>query len=233
MDCKKFSSTIPALLIAAGIVISGFALKAGIDNFAFRDREVSVRGLAERTVKADNASWSVSYTITGDDLQELYAQLKNKNAKVKSFVRECGIDDADITYGTPSVYEPQAERYGETNRNYRYALTGTVNVNTSKVDEVYTMVDKQGVLLARGIPFSSTYVNYTFNGLNKIKPEMIAEATKNAREAAAQFAKDSESTLGKIKTANQGQFSIGDLDSGKPYMKNVRVVSTVVYYLED
>lgn len=95
------------------------------------------------------------------------------------------------------------------------------------------MVDKQGVLLARGIPFSGTYVNYTFNGLNKIKPEMIAEATKNAREAAAQFAKDSESTLGKIKTANQGQFSIDDLDSGKPYMKNVRVVSTVVYYLED
>lgn len=78
MDCKKFSSTIPALLIAAGIVISGFALKAGIDNFAFRDREVSVRGLAERTVKADNASWNVSYTITGNDLQALYAQLEDK-----------------------------------------------------------------------------------------------------------------------------------------------------------
>lgn len=88
MDCKKFSSTIPALLIAAGIVISGFALKAGIDNFAFRDREVSVRGLAERTVKADNASWSVSYTITGDDLQELYAQLKSKNAKSKNPLSE-------------------------------------------------------------------------------------------------------------------------------------------------
>lgn len=233
MDCKKFSSAIPALLIAAGIAISGFAVKAGIDNFAFRDREVSVRGLAERTVKADNASWNVSYTITGNDLQTLYAQLEDKNATIKAFIKECGIAEADITLGTPSVYEPEAERYGETNRNYRYALTGTVNVNTSKVDDVYAMVDKQGVLLARGIPFSSTYVNYTFNGLNKIKPEMIAQATKSAREAAAQFAKDSESTLGKIKTASQGQFSIEDLDSGKPYMKNVRVVSTVVYYLED
>ena len=233
MDCKKISSALPALLIAAGIVISGFALKAGIDNIAFRDREVSVRGLAERTVKADNASWNVSYTITGDDLRALYAQLEDKNAAVKSFVKECGIAEADITFDTPSVYEPQAERYGETNRNYRYALTGTVNVNTTKVDDVYAMVGKQGALLARGIPVSNTYVNYTFNGLNSIKPEMIAEATKNAREAAAQFAKDSESALGKIKTASQGQFSIDGLDSGKPYMKNVRVVSTVVYYLED
>lgn len=233
MDCKKFSSVIPALLIAAGIAVSGFALKAGIDNIASRDRIVSVRGLAERTVKADNASWNVSYTITGNDLQALYAQLEDKNATVKSFIKECGIDEADITIGTPSVYEPEAERYGETNRNYRYALTGTVNVNTTKVDDVYAMVGKQGALLARGIPVSNTYVNYTFNGLNSIKPEMIAEATKNAREAAAQFAKDSESTLGKIKTASQGQFSIEDLDSGKPYMKNVRVVSSVVYYLED
>lgn len=233
MNCSKLSSTVPALLLAVGIVVAGFALKAGIDNIAYRDREVSVRGLAEREVKADNASWYVSFTITGDDLQTLYAQLEQKSATVKSFVKENGIDEGDITIGTPSVYEPQAERYGDTNRNYRYALTGTVNVNTGKVDAVYAMVGKQGVLLSRGVPFSETYVNYNFNGLNSIKPEMIADATKNAREAAAQFAKDSESTLGKIKTASQGQFSIENFDSGKPYMKNVRVVSTVVYYLED
>ena len=95
------------------------------------------------------------------------------------------------------------------------------------------LLNRQGELLNQGIAFANLSINYTYTDLNKIKPEMIVEATKNAREAAEQFAKDSESVLGKIKTATQGYFSIEDSDPSTPYVKNIRVVTNVTYYLED
>ncbi len=230
---KKFMGIIPALLIAAAIVVLGFCLKAGFNSLAFKDREVGVKGLAEKVVKADEASWSMSYTLTGDELTSLYDQTTGTTKIITDFIKSSKIPETDITIGTPSVYDARADRYGSDKINYNYSLTVTVYVSTKQVDAVYAMCQAQGSLLSKGVPFTDTNVSYTYNGLNSIKPEMIAEATKNAREAADRFAADSQSVLGKIKSASQGQFEIDDIPADKPYMKKVRVVSSIVYYLED
>ena len=120
---------------------------------------------------------------------------------------------------------------------YRYNLTSIITVSSQQVELVRNLIAEQGELLDKGVAIVSgeynTQVNYLFTGLNDLKPDMIAEATRNAREAAQQFATDSDSKLGKIKTASQGQFSISDRDQYTPYLKTVRVVTSVVYYLKD
>ena len=111
-----------------------------------------------------------------------------------------------------------------------------VTVCTDKVDEIIALQSRQGELLQRGIATAASWeyqTVYSFTKLNEIKPAMIETATKNARETAEKFAADSDSKLGKIKRATQGQFSITDRDSNTPYMKNVRVVTSVDYYLKD
>ena len=133
----------------------------------------------------------------------------------------------------PDSYDAASNRYGSDSFRYNYSINCTVTVTTSKVKKVRELLNRQAELLKQGIAYSNSYINYQYTGLNSIKPEMIAEATKNARAAASQFAADSESHLGKIKTASQGQFSIDDSDSSTPFIKKVRVVSTIVYYLED
>ncbi|MBO5053363.1 MAG: SIMPL domain-containing protein [Muribaculaceae bacterium] len=230
---KLVYRSLPALLIAVAIVVLGLAIKGGFDNIAFRDREVTVRGLAERQVKANVASWSANFTVTGNSLETLYGECQDKSKAIVSFLTQNKIPEADITVGSPSVYEPALNQYNSTPVDYKYAVTVTVNISTKAVDAVYALDSAQGVLLSQGIALKdcSTYYNYT--DLNSIKSDMIAEATRNARKAADSFAEDSESKVGKIKTASQGQFSIDDVQGGKPYAKNVRVVSTVVYYLED
>ncbi len=230
---KKISRFIPSLLIALAIVVLGLCLKGGFDNIAFKDRYVGVRGLAERQVKATTASWNLSYTLTGDDLSSLYEQVEGKNKIVIDFLKSAGIPESDITAQTPTIYDPTTNRYTTERPDYRYSITVTVSVSSDKVDAVYAMTQKQGELLTKGVPYSETMVNYSFTQLNSIKPEMVAEATKNAREVADRFAADSQSAVGKIKSATQGQFSIEDVESAKPYYKNVRIVTYVDYYLED
>lgn len=230
---KKLNAIIPSAIIGVAIVILGFALKAGIDNIAFRDREVTVKGLAEREVKADLVTWPISYSIAGDELSSLYDQVSRNNEKIITFLTSNGISREEISVTPPDTYNAMSNQYRSGTFNYNYSITSTVSVTTTKVDKVRELLNRQSELLKDGVAFSNSYINYQFTGLNKIKPEMIGEATKAARAAAAQFAADSESRVGKIKSANQGQFSIDDVDSSTPYMKKVRVVSTIVYYLED
>lgn len=229
----KKTNIIAAGLIAVGVIVLGFLLKAGIDNIAFRDREVTVRGLAEREVPADKVTWPITYSVAGNDLQQIYNTVSENNAKIVKFLTSNGISEDEISVNPPDTYDATTNRYRSDSFNYNYAINCTVTVTTGKVAKVRELLNRQSELLKEGIAFSNSYINYQFTGLNEIKPEMIAEATKNARAAADQFAADSESTVGKIKTASQGQFSIDDSDSSTPFIKKVRVVSTIVYYLED
>ncbi len=230
---KSISKIAPALLLAVGIVILGFTLKAGVDNIAFRDREVTVRGLAEREVPADLVTWPITYSLAGNNLQTIYDQVSKNNDIIVKFLTSNGISQDEISVNPPDTYDATSNRYRSDSFNYNYSINCTVTVTTDKVEKVRQLLNRQSDLLKEGIAFSNSYINYQFTGLNSIKPEMIAEATKNARAAANQFAADSESHIGKIKTASQGQFSIEDSDSSTPYIKKVRVVSTIVYYLED
>lgn len=229
----KYQGIIAAAVVAAGICVLGFCVKAGMDNFAFRDRVVTVRGLAERTVEADYVTWPLTYSLGGNDLPALYERMQASNAIVVKFLTDNGISDSDISVNPPDLYNAEGNIYGGNQAKFQYNLTVNITVATKQVEKVRELLLRQSELLKQGVAVSNNYINYQFNGLNDIKPEMIAEATKNAREAADRFAQDSDSRVGKIKTATQGQFSIESTDNSTPQMKNVRVVSTIVYYLED
>lgn len=227
------STVIGAAVLAVSICVLGFCIKAGIDNFAFRDRVVTVRGLAERTVEADYVTWPMNYAVAGDDLARLYNEMQTNNDIVVKFLTDNGIERDEISVNPPDLYNAAGNVYGGDRARYQYNLNVTITVATKKVAKVRELITRQSELLKKGVAVSNNYINYQFTGLNSVKPEMIAEATKNARVAADQFASDSSSKVGKIKTATQGQFSISDADSSTPQLKNVRVVSTIVYYLED
>ena len=220
------------LILAVGLLALGLCIRSGFSSLSTKNRFVDVRGLAERTVKANQVTWPVQYTITGDDLPALYQQCTDKNKIVLDFLTSNGIPASEISVNPPNIDDISANAWNDKAR-FKYSLTSTMTVLTTQVDKVRELLNRQGELLNQGIAFANLSINYTYTDLNKIKPEMIVEATKNAREAAEQFAKDSESVLGKIKTATQGYFSIEDSDPSTPYVKNIRVVTNVTYYLED
>ena len=220
------------LILAVGMLVLGLCIRSGFSSLSTKNRFVDVRGLAERTVKANQVTWPVQYTITGDDLPALYQQCTDKNKIMLDFLTSNGIPASEISVNPPNVDDISANAWNDKAR-FKYSLTSTMTVLTTQVDKVRELLNRQGELLNQGIAFANLSINYTYTDLNKIKPEMIVEATKNAREAAEQFAKDSESVLGKIKTATQGYFSIEDTDPSTPYVKNIRVVTNVTYYLED
>lgn len=228
---------IEAVILTIGLIALGLSIKSGISSFAQRDRVVNVKGLAEREMQADKVIWPIVYKEVGNNLNELYENLNNKNKTIISFLKSNGITSEEITVAAPQVLDMEAERYAQNQSNYRYNITSVITVSSNNVDLVRKLISEQFELLKQGVAVvGNDYqynVIYSFTKLNEIKPLMIEEATKNAREAAEKFAQDSNSKLGKIKTANQGLFSISDRDENTPHIKNIRVVSTVEYYLKD
>ena len=234
---KQTEKIISAIIIAAGIVVMGFALRSGIVTFKDMDRRVTVKGLSEREVKADKVTWPLVYKELGNDPAAMYQLLVYKNRQVVAFLKSAGIKDEDISVNPPVITDRQADNYGNEIMNYRYKAKRAITVTSSDVDKVRSLMRRQSELMKQGIAlvseeYSNTTVSYEFTGLNKIKPEMIEEATKNARATAQKFADDSESSLGGILSAQQGQFSIEDRDSNTPYIKRLRVVNTIEYSLK-
>lgn len=218
-----------------GLVVGALLLGNAIRASRADDRVVSVKGLCEREVKADKVICPFAYKEGGDNLQQLYRTIEDKNGVIIEFLKDAGISEEEITIAAPKVVDTRTEWSGSQNR-YAYIVTSVVTVCTDKVDEIIALQSRQGELLQRGIATAASWeyqTVYSFTKLNEIKPAMIETATKNARETAEKFAADSDSKLGKIKRATQGQFSITDRDSNTPYMKNVRVVTSVDYYLKD
>ena len=153
-----------------------------------------------------------------------------------AFLKDAGLDASEITVATPTVTDAQADNYSNKNMTYRYNMIQTVTVSTDKVALVLDLMKRQSELLKAGVTLANDYswqTTFEFTGLNSVKPTMIEEATKNARAAAEKFAEDSGSKLGKIRRANQGQFSISNRDNFTPNVKNIRVVTTVEYFLKD
>lgn len=224
-------------MIIPTVIEIGAFLYCAMIHTKDRDRVVSVRGLSEREVKADFVIWPIVYKEVGNDLSLIHDAVQTKNATLAKFLRDNGVDAAEISWSAPEIEDAQGERYGDNRRPFRYIATVVTTVASKNVDRVREIMGKQGELLKQGIAFSGDDYRYrkiySFNGLNEIKPAMIDEANKNARAAAEKFATDSESKLGKIKTATQGQFSISDRDENTPFIKNVRVVTNVQYFLED
>jgi hypothetical protein len=225
-------------LLCAGLVVMGYLLSSGVTKFKALDRSVMVKGLSEKDVPADIAIWPIKFDVANDDLNGLVTTIGEKNAIVLEFLRSNGFDQNDISVSAPSIIDRQAQGYGDANRfAYRYAGSSTVSVYTKNVELVRKTITKLVELGKMGVAVSGenyeSKTEFLFTRLNDIKPEMIEEATMNARMVAEKFASDSRSKLGKIKSASQGQFTIENRDSNTPYIKKIRVVSTLEYYLSD
>lgn len=234
---KVNEKIVAAVIVAMGMMGMGGALRSGIIQFKDMDRSVTVKGLSEREVMADKVTWSLMYKELGNDPTEMYNLLEQKNGKVVAFLKAYGIKSENISINPPQIVDRQADNYGNEIMNYRYKATSVITVTSSEVEKVRGLLSKQSELMKQGIALvSSEYgdnsVAYEFTGLNNIKPEMIEEATKNARTTAQKFADDSDSELGEIRSAQQGQFSIEDRDANTPYIKKLRVVNTIEYSLK-
>ena len=227
------SRIIEAAIIAVGMTAMGWSIKSGIDNFSNKDRKVTVKGLAEREVKADKVTWSLSSNEMGDDLPTLYERINVKTGKIKAFLKKNGIDEEEITVNPPTVNDLESNQWSENRKNFRYIINTTLTVSTQKVDLVKNAIFRQAELLKQGVAIEGSNPQYEYVSFQQMKPEMMEEAIKNAQKTAEQFAKASDSKLGKIQTAGQGQFEIGDRDQNTPYIKKVRVVTTVTYSLGD
>lgn len=226
-----------AVLLTIGLIAMGAEIRQGINNFVEKDRVVTVKGLAEMEVPANKVTWPLMYKEVGNDLATLYNKISDTNSAIVNFLKRKGITEDEISINAPEIIDMQAERYNSNPVPYRYNVTTVITVTSSKVDLVRSLISEQGELLKQGIAITGGdyryNITYDYTGLNDVKPQMIEEATKNAREAAQKFAKDSDSELGKIKRASQGQFSINDRDANTPYIKRIRVVTTIDYSLED
>lgn len=235
---KTFKKALPGLCIGIGLIVMAVILSHGIITVKDRDRIVTVKGLAEREVNADRVIWPLVFKEVGNDMSEIYTSLNRKNEIVCDFLKENGIGDEEISIAAPQIIDMRAERYVNSNEiNYRYNVTSVITVTSGQIDKVRQLIVRQADLLKKGVAITGDDYRYTtqyeFTRLNDIKPEMIEEATMAARNAAEKFAKDSDSKLGKIRRANQGQFVISDRDNNTPYIKQVRVVTTIDYYLKD
>ena len=234
---KEKEKIISAAIIAIGIVVLGMFLKAGIDNFTEKDRKVTVKGLAETEVKADKITWPIVSKELGNDLPELYNRIASKQQTIKRFLMANGITADEITINAPQVVDLSADQYTSNNKPYRYNITLIITVTSKHVDRVREIISRQGELLKQGVAIVagdySNQITYELQSFKKMKPKMMSEAIENAQQTAQQFAKNSQSKLNKIVSADQGQFSIDNRDENTPWIKRVRVVTTVTYSLKD
>jgi hypothetical protein len=232
------SALVLGLLLCVGLIGLGFQIGKSLIAFRSLERTVTVKGLSEREVNANVAIWPITFNEADNDLDHLYADIQKKNALITAFLAGQGFPEAALSAGPPSVIDKQAQGYsGSEGIKFRYSAQSTITVYTEDVDRVLQARKRLVDLGRQGIAFLGqdyqARTEFLYTELNRLKPEMIQEATRNAREVAEKFAKDSQSRLGKIKQASQGQFSINNRDSNTPHIKKVRVVSTITYYLVD
>lgn len=231
-----------ASILALGIFFGAIGLGALGGNALIEakqwERSVAVKGLSEREYIADQVIWPLQFVEADNNLTSLYQTMSEKSEKVKRYLLSKGLPDSEVSIGLPEVTDKLAQRYGDPGAvKFRYSGMQTVTVFSHDVERVRSVMQDMAGLLAQGVALNTdnyqARTEFIFTRLNEIKPEMIEEATINAREVALKFAEDSQSQLGKIKRANQGQFSIFDRDSQHPHIKKVRVVSTIEYTLTD
>jgi uncharacterized protein len=246
-------STILGVLLAIGLIVGGLLLGTRIRDFKRADRYVEVKGLVERTVKSDSATWPISFSEAGDSLPTVFSASEKDKAAVIAFLQAQGFAQPDMTLGSISVTDRSTQQFNSNEHGPRFIVQQTITLNSSDVDKVAAANAKTADLIRAGVVIQSGQngaggggggIIYKFNGLNALKPDMITEATRNARVSADRFAADSGSQVGAIRNAEQGVFSISAANAGgtgedggfdqqadSSIMKKVRVVSTIDYYL--
>lgn len=226
---------IAAAVLSIGFAGSGFFIAHGLVDSRQVERYVEVKGLAEKIVKSDEAVWTLSTKLVSNDLPSLYQAIDDAQAKTRKFLKEQGFNDNELSANPVSVTDNQSINYSSNQQIPRYSADTGMTVSTTKVDTIMSAVQKTGDLVQQGIVVTNSNALFRFSDLNRIKPEMLNEATLNAQAAAESFAKNAHATLGKIRQARQGLFTIMDAnssyDSGNAIMKKVRIVTTIEFEL--
>ena len=227
-----------AAIIALAIVVFGSFIQNSLARFVNKERVVTVKGLSEREMPADKVTWPLVFKELGNDPAEIYRSIERKNEVLVSFLQKQGLGTEEVMVNAPDIKDRFADSWSQEQITNRYVATSVIIVTSNKVELVRSIMQKQAQLMKMGIAlitedYGKNTVKYEFTRLNDIKPEMVEESTKNARATAEKFAEDSDSELGKIRRATQGQFSITDRDNNTPHIKNIRVVSTIEYYIND
>jgi hypothetical protein len=229
---------LPACILSLGLIFSGYFIGHGIVNFKYTERTISVKGLAERTVKSDQATWSLKYAYSSDSLPELYTGILNSQEKIKKFMLNKGFGADEIEMQAAIITDNQNNAYLQNNNDKlkRYLADAGVVITTKKIDQAKQAVQQTLELINAGIILNSSYVTYGYTELNNIKSQILDEATANAKKTAESFAVNSNNKLGKIKAASQGQITINDSGIGGTsdlsINKTVRIVTTVTYLLD-
>lgn len=250
---EKRNTIIIAVAIVVGLAVNALFMGHSLERFKKEDRFISVKGLAEKEVKADLAVWTIKARVANNDLLEGSKAIENVKDQVIAFLKKNGIRAKEIVLKDLIVNDRMAQEYGNFNANsgYRYLITKNIQVRSNNVENVQNvsrMTDellKAGVVVSQRNEYEGGNVQYYFTGLNGIKPAMLSEATRNAKDAAIQFTKESETKLGKLRKASQGLFSIADRDESlsspgeagyannvSDIYKKVRVVINVEYSVE-
>ena len=233
----KNSVLLPSLFLAVAIVIAGYFIGNIHKTGKEYDRYVQVKGLSEREVQADLAVWPINAVLTGNDLKTLKDNIENQNKQVYQFFLDQGFNDAELTKGMVNITDARSNLYNNNSQytGFRYLSKSEFTVRTKNIKKLQKALSESLTLMSKGIVLGSKNewrpIEYIFTGLNELKPSMIEEATTNARQVAEKFARDSDSKVGPIRVARQGQFSINDRDQNTPEIKIIRVVSTIDYQL--
>lgn len=231
------AALILGLFIFLGLAVLGFQLSQGALKFKAFERTVTVKGLSEKEVPADIVLWPIPFSTAGNDLEKLYVDIERDAQEIVSFLKANGFESREITVAPPIISDKLSQGYEKARIEFRYTAERIVTVYSTNIELARDAMNQLATLGKKGIAFTGDNyqhaTEYLFTRLNEIKPTMVEEATRAAREVAQKFAQDSESRLGKIKRARQGQFSISMRDKNNPHIKRIRVVSTVEYYLSD
>lgn len=241
---QQKSNFMAASILAFGIALSGYFAGNALVKSRLGFRTITVKGLAERAVKADLGFWPIRFVASGATLEEARTKLKNHEAAVKTYITAQGFAATEFQVQNVQVQDKLVESYGsQINEGARYVLTEDILVRSNDVDKISKAARGISELLAQGLIFSSDSYNsgptFMYTKLNDLKPQLLTDATKRAKEAAQKFATESGSKVGKIQNANQGIIEVNPAieipnESGdKQIDKNVRVVTTITYFIKD
>lgn len=222
---SKFLFISIALVIFSVLISVAFFFSA--KDFSKQGSYVEVKGLSEKIVKADTAIWSMSFEVKSNNIDTLYADIEKNITTIKTFLTEKGFEASEINVAPVNIYQ---DTYKDA--AFRYNSTNQVSVYTKKVDLARSSSNETLLLVKRGVVLNQNFISFEFSDLNSIKPEMLAEAIKNARDTASQFASNSGSSVGSVTRGNQGVFDITDKDPGSPEYKKIRLVSTLRFLLK-
>lgn len=224
-----------AIIMALGIALSGYFIYRGISKYAEKDRCVTVKGLSEREVLANRVIWPMRVAVAGNDADGLYDELDAKVKRITSFFKQNKVEESQMNISSPDLTDNWEYNYEESIKKNkpRYVLELNITVTSDDVPAIIKLMNRQLELRKQGVDFTTAdySVQYEYVDLSSLKPEMVEEATKNARAVAEKFAEDAGCELGSIINATQGQFSI-DEEYYKPQYKKIRVVTTIAYYLK-